>query len=230
MIKPVSEHGKFSISFQQYGTSVLGSPLFYVPAKIKTKLLVMAGMHGEETEGVFLLSRILRSLENAFDFVSVILTTNPDGAFLGTRGNKNGVDLNRNWPTKNWDSNPCLSRPFIEASAEIELSPGEFPNSEPETFYLKNLIENLSPELIISIHSPLACVDSKKKSTVVESLSNIFSVPWVKDIGYPTPGSFGTYCEEQEIPCITLELPRNAAEIIVRDTQQNFRDFLLSYK
>jgi protein MpaA len=69
-------------------------------------------------------------------------------------------------------------------------------------------------------------VDSKERSDAVVALEKIFSIPWVEDIGYETKGSFGTWCAEKAIPCITLELPRKSGEEIIRDFQSEFTEFL----
>ena len=43
-----------------------------------------------------------------------------------------------------------------------------------------------------------------------EKISEIINYPVQPDIGYPTPGSFGTYCGvERNIPTVTLELDEN---------------------
>ena len=52
----------------EYGRSVLGAPLLYYPCKSECKLLVMAGIHGEEPETTFLLSRVLRAFDEPFEF------------------------------------------------------------------------------------------------------------------------------------------------------------------
>ena len=45
---------------------------------------------------------------------------------------------------------------------------------------------------------------------IAEKISKIINYPVEADIGYPTPGSFGTYCGiERNIPTITLELDEN---------------------
>ena len=42
---------------------------------------------------------------------------------------------------------------------------------------------------------------------IAEKISNIIGYPVEKSIGYPTPGSFGTWAGiEKNIPTITLEL------------------------
>ena len=42
---------------------------------------------------------------------------------------------------------------------------------------------------------------------IAQKISQIINYPAEESIGYPTPGSFGTYCGvERNIPTITLEL------------------------
>ena len=49
-------------------------------------------------------------------------------------------------------------------------------------------------------------------------MSKINHYPVTSDIGYPTPGSFGTYAGiEHNIPTITLELPRQPIHKIWKD-------------
>lgn len=85
------------------GTSVLGAPIeVYEPLKQTAPYLVMAGQHGTEPETTLLLSYGLRSIDPKTLACPVILGANPDGLQRGTRGNANGVDLNRNFPTSNW--------------------------------------------------------------------------------------------------------------------------------
>jgi protein MpaA len=204
-----------SQSFSEYGHSVLGAKLRYIPCKGRCRLLVIAGIHGEEPETTFLLSRVLRAFEKPFESVAFVLCANPDGMTLGTRGNANGVDLNRNFPTSNWSKDPVGTRSILEASRDTFLSTGIAPGSEPETVALVTLIQKLSPEAILSMHAPMACIDAPVCTPMVESLCEAFWVPWHADIGYPTPGSLGTWCKQQKSPeCITLELPRMSLEAL----------------
>ena len=216
-----------SQTFSEYGRSVLGTPLRYIPCKGRCRLLVIAGIHGEEPETTFLLSRVLRAFEKNFESVAFVLCANPDGMTLGTRGNANGVDLNRNFPTANWSGEPVQTRSVLEAPRDTLLSAGTVPGSEPETATLVALIQKLAPETILSMHAPIACVDAPVRTAMVDSLCEAFGIPWQPDIGYPTPGSLGTWCKEQKSPeCITLELPRMSLEALFDRYGHSFAQWL----
>lgn len=218
--------GIIRLESAEYGRSVLGAPLLCYPSRERCRLLVFAGIHGEEPETTFLLSRAVRAFEKNFEHISVVLCANPDGVALGTRGNANGVDLNRNFATSNWDASPVPSRSVIEGERDTLLSPGKVPGSEPETSALVSLVERLRPETVISVHSPIGCIDAPEYSAVVRRLQGAIDLPWKPDIGYPTPGSFGTWCKERSLECITLELPRLAPELLFERYGESFARFL----
>lgn len=223
--------GFFRFPLETYGKTVLGSDLLYLPSRGKCKLLVVAGIHGEEPETTFLLSRCIRLLDSLPEHTAFVLCANPDGMTLGTRGNFNGVDLNRNFPATERPDAHVYSRSVLEAPRDTILlaSTGESP--EPEVTGLLHLIELLHPEEILSIHAPIGCVDASERSPVVESLCLTFDLPWVPDIGYPTPGSLGTWCKEHRASggprqCVTLELPRMSLEALFDRYAVPFTHFL----
>ncbi|NKI73753.1 murein tripeptide amidase MpaA [Dickeya sp. CFBP 2040] len=213
--RPRTERGFFVSPGQEYGRSRLGAPLLWFPAEKtgKNSGLIIAGTHGDETASVVALSCALRTLAPGNRAHHVILAVNPDGCQLGLRANAHGVDLNRNFPATNWRPDNTVYR-WSEGTPvrDVQLSTGESPGSEPETQALCRLIEQLSPPWVVSFHEPLACIDDPQRSELGAWLAHEFSLPLVDDVGYPTPGSFGSWCAERQLHCITAELPPVAAD------------------
>ena len=160
-----------------------------------SKSLVIGVFHGDEPQGKFLINEYLKTHSNTN--LLFIPCLNPDGLELGRRTNSNGVDLNRNFPTKNW-----------ELTEKNEFFGGEKAASEIETRFLIDIINEYKPSLILTLHAPFKVVnyDGPAKE-ISEKISKIINYPVEASIGYPTPGSFGTYVGiERQIPTITLEL------------------------
>lgn len=205
---------------ESYGSSVKGSPLEWLPpAGGRCRTLVIAGVHGEEPETTVLLSRALRSLDGSPAHAACVPAVNPDGLLLGTRGNARGVDLNRNLPASNWQSDPVGYRWHVDEPEEdpIPIGTGHAPGSEPETSSLLQLIERLQPELVVALHAPLACIDDPDRSKAGHWLSRRTGLPLVSEIGYPTPGSLGSWAIEHSLPVITWEFPRQSIEELSRE-------------
>ncbi|HEX8169958.1 MAG TPA: murein tripeptide amidase MpaA [Thermoanaerobaculia bacterium] len=190
-----------------YGASVDGVPLtVYLPRSGSAELLLLAAIHGDEAETTVAVSEALRCLANEALQAAVILCGNPDGMLRGTRGNGRGVDLNRNFPTSNWRPEPVFYKSRANDARDIALSPGPEPASEPETQALLALIERLQPRAIVTLHSALACVDDSGASHLGRQLADRCALPFLNEIGYPTPGSMGTWAGERGLTLVTLEL------------------------
>jgi len=167
--------------------------------------LIMGGFHGSEPLGTRLAKRFAEYLyfeyeENLDCKVVIVPCVNPDGLVHRIRSNARGVDLNRNFPTRNWTTRYDKRSHY----------PGKRAASEPETRAVMKLIEKYRPDRIVSIHTPLRTVNYEgpaRELAIRMALLNGY--PASNDIGYPTPGSLGSYAGiERNIPTITLELPR----------------------
>ncbi len=202
------EFGPLTHRARNFGYSQKGLPLeIFEPLSEPAKILIMGSIHGDESLSTVLLSECLRSIQADELKSSVILAANPDGVVAGTRCNSRGVDLNRNYPAKNWSSEPVYYRNRPDAPQNIALSPGEAAGSEAETKALMKLIQGLRPRLVVSLHGFLACIDDPDASPIARDIAARSGMELVPDVGYETPGSFGSWCKEQKIPVITYELP-----------------------
>ena len=161
----------------------------------KFQTLIIGVVHGDEPQGEALIERYLK--EHSKSGILFIPSLNPDGKNNCTRTNSNGVDINRNFPTKNW-----------ELTKKNNYFGGNSPASEIETQFLIKIIEKYEPKLIITLHTPYKIVNYDGPAEKTASMiSEIINYPVEKSIGYPTPGSFGSYAGiERNIPTITLEM------------------------
>lgn len=172
-----------------------GNSIDLINNKMHNKVLVIGCMHGDEPQGEYLINEYLK--DNSNTKISFIPCLNPDGVKAQTRVNSNGVDLNRNFPTKNW-----------ELTEKNNFYGGNEPASEIETQFLISVIEEFKPELILTLHAPYKVVNYDGNALdIAKRISEIIKYPVEASIGYPTPGSFGTWAGiERNIPTITLEL------------------------
>jgi len=216
-LRPRQQWGTIPWEPVVYGRSVLGAPLEVWKPSGRCRMLVFAGIHGEEAETTFALSRALRQLSEPSRHCAVVLASNPDGSIRGTRGNARGVELNRNFPTSDWRPDPVPHRSTLEDPRDVLLSPGAHPGSEPEVQALLALVAELRPEVVIALHAPLACIDDANQSALGRRLAARTGLPFVADVGYPTPGSFGTWGRENGVAVITYEFPLSDTDALVRE-------------
>lgn len=172
-----------------------GNSIDLIKNKNHCNVLVIGCMHGDEPQGKYLIEEYLKS--NTETKLLFIPCLNPDGVKNNTRVNANGVDLNRNFPTKNW-----------KLTEKNNFYGGQEPASEIETKFLINVIEEFKPKLILTLHAPYKVVNYDGDAlNIAQRISEIIKYPVEASIGYPTPGSFGTWAGiENNIPTITLEL------------------------
>ncbi len=196
-----------------WATTSIGTniPLYFSPdfswSKSEKPLLLIGGVHGDEPEGVTLAQKTLDWLTEIYNsgqqdkIISpwiLIPCINVDGFKMNQRVNARGVDLNRNFPSRDWSMKIKRARYF----------PGHQPTSEAETRALIKLIGTYLPRLIIHCHSwnPGIIVTGETSLREADVLAKATGYPLQNDIGYPTPGSLGQWAWfELQIPVICIE-------------------------
>lgn len=208
------------------GHSVEGRPIDLIRFPLGSTVenldtLLVGAIHGDEVMSAAVLCRLVEALrqgtwhtltpEKPFGIVPVL---NPDGLYRNQRPNARGVDLNRNWPTRNFE---------VQGEGTPYFG-GHTPLSEPESQLLANLLERFTPKKIVMLHTPYRVVnyDGAQSLPLAQKMSALNRYPVVADIGYPTPGSFGNYAGiEREYQIITLEL--DEIEPLEQVWQQNWK-------
>lgn len=170
----------------------------------KIRILFVGGVHGDEPEGVRLANELLLWLKKQDQSQLINWALIPclcvDGYYKNPpqRMNGNGVDLNRNFPSKDWSNDSKGPRYY----------PGPHPGSESETKALCQFIDSYQPHYIIHFHSwePSIVYTGVPGKKIAEILKEGNEYKTQEDIGYPTPGSLGQYgWLEKKIPVICIE-------------------------
>ena len=203
-----------------FGTSVEGKSIDGVVLGSGAETCLLLGVvHDNEPLGEPILKRLATLLAASPQAlhdrrVVIVPVVNPDGLEAGTRTNANGVDLNRNFPAANW------------RAAALH---GQHRASEPETNVVLKLIRQFAPQRVLAVHSPLECVNfDGPAEELAARIAVLTPYPVQGDIGYPTPGSLGSYLgHDLQTPTITLELRRGIdAEQAWGDTHQGLMEFI----
>ena len=208
------------IPWKVIGNSEKNRPIYlYETGRGQDTVLIMGVFHGDEPVGANLVVQLADTLFKRpsliKEHVVLLPVVNPDGLMKGKRTNADGVDINRNFPTTDWSPVYIKKRYF----------PGREAASEKETQIVMMLIDHYKPDRIISIHADLRMNNfNGPAERLAKVMAKDNGYPVTSDVGYSTPGSFGTYAGmELKIPVITLELPDIGPE---KAWQQNFKALL----
>lgn len=190
------------------------------------KIAFIGTIHGDEPQGNFIIRKLIDEIlfdKNLVIDKSLLLIplANPDGLLKRSRVNLNGVDINRNFPTKDWKKSNIKNRYYS----------GNYPNSELETKILIEEITNFDPNIIITIHSPYKVINYDSDGIEIANLlSKYNNYRVVSNIGYKTLGSLGTYFgKERNIPVITIETPQCTNEKAWSENKNALKNFLYHY-
>jgi protein MpaA len=207
-----------------------GHPLIYAEfGEGKETTLLLGGVHPDEMTPIPITFKFADHLQKHPELyknqgmrVIIAPLVNPDGFLrsIPTRNNANGVDPNRNFYTMDWYSS-SKNHWVDRRKSVIRHFPGYFPNTEIETLFQSQLMDNYHPDKILSIHAPLGFLDydgpgdqvpQPKDKDHIRAKGYVYSIS-EKSRDYRVvdfrfyPGSLGNYAgNERFIPTVTLEL------------------------
>jgi len=190
----------------EIGRTVLGRPIeaiHFVPpsyAKPRDGVVLFGAIHGDEPVTQLMLERLADELVERPPGRDtwIIPALNVDGVLAGTKNNARDIDLNRSFASANW-----------VADHKAGYNPGKSPESEPEVKALVELIERAGAKRLIAVHATYRCMNwDGAGRALAEEMARLSGYPAEGDIGYPTPGSFGSkYGVDRGLEVVTVEVP-----------------------
>ncbi|MHA7833537.1 MAG: M14 family zinc carboxypeptidase [Algiphilus sp.] len=214
--------------------SVEGWPLLYadLPPTVTTpdgrpplRVLLFGGIHGDELSSVSVVFQYMAELDQRTDrtkFWRIIPALNPDGLLRrpATRTNANGVDLNRNFPSPDWQR-AALPHWRRQTGSDPRRYPGPDALSEPESQWLAEQIIRFAPDVVVAMHAPLGLLDfDGRRHEAPERLGFLK----LDQLG-TYPGSLGRWAGEYlGIPVVTPELPHAGIMPTAQQAAEMWRD------
>jgi protein MpaA len=201
------------------GTSVEGRPIIaYQFGSGPSMVLYIGAMEGNEQNSSKLLSQWITNVDAnpgkipSYRTLVIIPTINPDGFAADTRLNADGIDLNRNFPSNNWQT--AATEPT--APSVWTNDGGPYPLSEPESQALANYYTAHLPRLTLTMHSHGGIVEandaggSDSLGAQYASLADYEAIPTYA-IGnffdYTTTGAFEDWANNKlGLPVLEVEL------------------------
>ncbi len=213
--------------------SVQGQPLYMRDIKAEhatLRVLVVGAIHGDELSSTSVALHWLALAQQQpgaalpqpvhWRFIPAL---NPDGLLARPprRVNARGVDLNRNFPTPNWERDAAV---YWEKRTRKDPRrwPGPKPLSEPESRFLHEQMQGFKPHLIVSIHAPYGVLDFDGPSVPPSRLGRLY----LDQVGI-FPGSLGNYGGVHKgVPVVTVELPNAMRTPLESEMRQMWVDLL----
>lgn len=173
-----------------------------------TNILIVNGVHGDElsahTFAKYLQIELCEICTTQPALTLRLITSlNEAGIANMTQYNANHVDLNRNFPSKNWEQG--------QKDPTRKDYHGPYAGSEAETVMLMQHVKAIKPDMIFSFHDPYGLIDwdgpiDESHHVLQELATEVFENRYpLKKLG-ARPGSMGSFfAEEMGIPLITFE-------------------------
>jgi len=210
------------------GRSVQGRGIYYRDVSAphpRWRVLVVGATHGDELSSASLAFHWIQlaqeiSADTHWRFIPAL---NPDGLLArpARRVNARGVDINRNFPTPNWERD-AHHYWHKRTRKDPRRYPGPSAMSEPETRFLHDEMERFQPDLIVSIHAPYGVLDFDGPGTPPQQLGRLY----LDQVGI-FPGSLGNYGGVHKgMPVVTIELPSAFRTPLAAEMRQMWLDLL----
>ncbi len=199
----------------------------YKVGKGKRHVLIVGGTHANEVGAIKLSYHLLTWLNNnnarfpnlSFTIIPCLnvdsyqtALVHPDylnGGRIG-RFNSHNVDLNRNFPTKSWQSETVWKHGYHYQEQTV-VQAGEQPGSEPEMKALLNYIKNNPVIAYYALHCAGADVmgnNTDLSQQLVKSFAKISHFRYFSEKEWQELGETGTakeWCDENKIAYIEIE-------------------------
>ncbi len=182
-------------------------------------VLYIGSIHGNEYSTKYLMDAWVDELEKNYNnipqdkTVVVIPALSLDGVVSRNRYNAHGIDLNRNFPSNDWQTDVyTLNNQLLPGGGGIT------PLSEPESQALANYTLSLQPKLILSFHSAAGYVISNQSggaNSIAVNYSNLSGYRNMTGVdggfSYSITGTYDDWLHDKHnLPSLIIELSSNS--------------------
>jgi protein MpaA len=178
-------------------------------------IFFVSALHGSEPVTINITDKWSDYLDNNQQIIppdktiGIISVANPDGVRYGIRWNARHVDLNRNWPTNDWQPHTWWGTYYCEWCG------GPYAASEPETRYIRWFLKKHGADGLISYHAAgdvIVAGDDEHTESIqwCTEYSTLSGIPFESGgwSAYPVTGDMNVWAvEELDIPSVLVENP-----------------------
>jgi protein MpaA len=175
----------------------------------------VSALHGSEPITITIAQKWSQYLDSNQDIIPedktlvIVAKANPDGVVHGIRWNANHVDLNRNWPTDDWQPHSWWGSYYCIWCG------GAYPASEKETQVLRDLMLQRGADALFSYHAAGDIVvagdrDHAKSVEWSQDYANLSGIAYGSGgwTAYPITGDMNVWAvEDLNIPSVLVENP-----------------------